>query len=176
MVGRHGRSAAARFLLAGCGLMRCTRDPASRQRVGEIAVVAALLVAVLRCGPVWLNLPWPGSSAIAAEPSPSTLASELSGWIVLTPTTESLSETPPDVETAVALPPPELALELGNDGVRRDRRVFHDRIPAAGPLDPRSMGSRAIASALAAGVRPSPQSLRENGRRRAVAASAARPN
>jgi beta-lactamase regulating signal transducer with metallopeptidase domain len=94
------------ILLAGCGLMRCTRDPASRQRVGEIAVVAALLVAVLRCGPVWLNLPWPGSSAIAAEPSPSTLASELSGWIVLTPTTESLSETPPSVETAVALPTP----------------------------------------------------------------------
>src|SRR5262245_42552623 len=61
--------------LAGCGLMRLTRDPSSRQRVGEIAVVAALLVAVLRLGPTWLALPWPVSAAHAAEPaSTSTLS------------------------------------------------------------------------------------------------------
>src|SRR5204863_89782 len=44
---------------------RATRQPAARQRVGEWAVLAALLVAVLRLGPSWLPLPWDPSPARA---------------------------------------------------------------------------------------------------------------
>ena len=49
-------------LLAACGVMRLLKQPAARQRVGEWAVLAALLVAVLRLGPTWLPLPQKGSN------------------------------------------------------------------------------------------------------------------
>src|SRR5215207_1441481 len=53
-------------LLAGCGLMRLTRQPAARQRLGEYAVCAALVVAGLRLLPAWLPLPWSAATATAA--------------------------------------------------------------------------------------------------------------
>ncbi len=45
-------------LLIGCGLMRLTRHPAARQRLGECAVLAALVVAGLRLLPAWLPVVW----------------------------------------------------------------------------------------------------------------------
>src|SRR5829696_5726968 len=63
-------------LLAGYGLMRLTRQPAARQRVGEYAVFAALVVAGLRLLPAWLPLPWSAGVATAAVdpngPAPPT--------------------------------------------------------------------------------------------------------
>jgi beta-lactamase regulating signal transducer with metallopeptidase domain len=55
-------------LLVGCVLMRLTRHPAARQRLGEYAVFAALIVAGLRLLPAWLPVTWeaaekPNSSA-----------------------------------------------------------------------------------------------------------------
>src|SRR4051794_1770691 len=53
-------------LLAGYALMRSARHPAARQRLGELAVMAALLVAVLRLLPSWVPLPWSAAPASAA--------------------------------------------------------------------------------------------------------------
>lgn len=78
-------------LLIGCLLMRIAREPATRQRIGEIAVVAALLVAVLRLGPTWLALPSFASPANAAA-VPNTLPSDLNSWVVMAPTPDTGSE------------------------------------------------------------------------------------
>ena len=57
------------LLLAVAIAVRRTPAPALRQRLGEWGVCAALLVAVLRLGPVWLPLPWHLPAAPAA-PAP----------------------------------------------------------------------------------------------------------
>jgi beta-lactamase regulating signal transducer with metallopeptidase domain len=53
--------------------VRRTAAPALRQRLGEWGVGAALLVAILRLGPVWLPLPWrlPVAPAPAPEMPPA---------------------------------------------------------------------------------------------------------
>ena len=92
-------------LLAGCALMRLTREPAARQRVGDVAVVAALLVAVLRFGPAWLELPWPGSVAHAAQPQTSTLPADLGSWMALAEGGDIIVEPRPStLETTAAAP------------------------------------------------------------------------
>src|SRR5438874_13380123 len=58
-------------LLAGCGLMRLTRQPAARQRLGELAVLAALVVAVLRLMPAWVALPRPAAPVAVGETAPN---------------------------------------------------------------------------------------------------------
>src|SRR5947209_2585996 len=58
------------ILLAACLLMRRVRQPAARQRLGEWAVLAALLVAALRLGPSWLELSWPVEPAATAAVFP----------------------------------------------------------------------------------------------------------
>lgn len=99
-------------LLLGCWMMRRTRDPATRQRVGEVAIGAALLVAVLRIGPAWLPMPLPSlSAAHAAEPR-STLPAELSTWVMLSPQTE-LVDSPQPKPPATFLPPAPAAAEWG---------------------------------------------------------------
>lgn len=77
-------------LLLGCVLMRRTREPAVRQRVGEVAIIAALLVAVLRMGPAWISLPWPSlPTAQAAEPfSATTMPAELATYVLVSPQTD----------------------------------------------------------------------------------------
>jgi beta-lactamase regulating signal transducer with metallopeptidase domain len=62
-------------LLVGCVLMLSARNPATRQRLGEVAVFAALLVAGLRLLPSWLPgcLP-PLDFAGSAVASPSKMA------------------------------------------------------------------------------------------------------
>jgi hypothetical protein len=92
------------ILLLVEALSRRTRQPARRQRLGEMGVAAALLVALLSLGPPWLHVPvevdspsTPAASAPAAPP-------------VAAPTPELFqreaaeAEVPPDPE---ALPPAE---------------------------------------------------------------------
>src|SRR5207302_149666 len=86
-------------LLVGCWLMSRMREPAARQRIGEIAVVAALVVAVARLGPAWLTVPWPETKASAAQPT--TLPAEIGGWVILSSNGE-LGEA----RTLPADPPP----------------------------------------------------------------------
>jgi beta-lactamase regulating signal transducer with metallopeptidase domain len=62
-------------LLVGCLLMRLARQPAARQRLGEYAVMAALLVGVLRLMPAWLAISWPTSAPAKAVDVPT--ASEM---------------------------------------------------------------------------------------------------
>src|SRR5947209_1838845 len=58
-------------LLAGCVLMLAARQPAVRQRLGEVAVFAALLVAGLRLFPSWLPPVFP-SIDFAGEAAAAT--------------------------------------------------------------------------------------------------------
>jgi beta-lactamase regulating signal transducer with metallopeptidase domain len=63
------------LLLLTCLLIRCTRQPARRQRLGELGLAAALVLAVLSLQPPWLVVAWPVSSApappvVRAEPEP----------------------------------------------------------------------------------------------------------
>src|SRR5947208_1278073 len=45
-------------LLLALGWMRFIRQPARRQRLGELSLAAALLAALVALGPAWLTLPW----------------------------------------------------------------------------------------------------------------------
>ncbi len=58
------------ILLAACLLMRRVSQPAARQRLGEWAVLAALLVAALRLGPSWLEVSWRVEPAATASVLP----------------------------------------------------------------------------------------------------------
>src|SRR4051812_37532262 len=74
-------------LLVGYGLMRLARQPAAKQRLGEYAVLAALLVAVLRLLPAWLPLPWSAGTAVAAvDPNgPAPVATPEVVWMAVPP-------------------------------------------------------------------------------------------
>src|SRR2546423_3993339 len=75
-------------LLAGCGLMRLARQPAARQRLGEWAVFAALVVAVLRLLPAWVPLPWspaPAAAAAVDPAGPSPTAPPAAVWVAVPP-------------------------------------------------------------------------------------------
>jgi beta-lactamase regulating signal transducer with metallopeptidase domain len=65
------------ILLAACWVMRRVAQPALRQRLGELAVLAALVVAVLRLGPAWWSVSWPATPARAAPPAPHTALAAL---------------------------------------------------------------------------------------------------
>src|SRR5262249_47221164 len=57
------------LLLLNCLILKRCRQPAWRQRAGEWGQAAALLMALLAAGPVWLAIPiLPASHAHQAEP------------------------------------------------------------------------------------------------------------
>jgi beta-lactamase regulating signal transducer with metallopeptidase domain len=56
------------LMLAAGALSRRTRQPAQRQRLGEMGLAAALMVAVLCLRPAWLLLPW----GVAPQPAAPT--------------------------------------------------------------------------------------------------------
>src|SRR5438132_4559958 len=51
-------------------LMRWTRQPALRQRLGEFGLAAAMAVAVFSMAPAWLIVKWPASPVEAAAAAP----------------------------------------------------------------------------------------------------------
>jgi beta-lactamase regulating signal transducer with metallopeptidase domain len=64
-------------MLVGCLLMRLTSQPAARQRLGELAVIAALLVAGLRLMPAWMAVEWPAKPVAENQtPDPVMAAAE----------------------------------------------------------------------------------------------------
>jgi beta-lactamase regulating signal transducer with metallopeptidase domain len=72
------------ILLAACLAMRAIGQPALRQRLGELAVVAALAVAVLRLGPAWWSVPWPAATAPATGDDATTWSVEMTAlpvWV-----------------------------------------------------------------------------------------------
>jgi beta-lactamase regulating signal transducer with metallopeptidase domain len=50
-------------LLVACAVMRFVRAPARRQRLGEWALLAALLLSVLSLGPSWIAIPLPSAQS-----------------------------------------------------------------------------------------------------------------
>src|SRR5688572_22511967 len=52
------------LLLIAWALMTRTRQPALRQRLGEIGLAAALVVPLLSLAPRWLVLPWPSATTV----------------------------------------------------------------------------------------------------------------
>ena len=57
------------LLLLTWVLMKRTRQPARRQRLGEWGVAAAVLLAILNLGPVWLPISWLPAPAADLRPS-----------------------------------------------------------------------------------------------------------
>ena len=64
------------MLLARAGMNRL-RQPAQRQRLGELAVLAALTLALAGLLPAWLLIPWPG---VTEPPSPAEAPAPLMPW------------------------------------------------------------------------------------------------
>src|SRR5207249_5465792 len=57
------------LLLLTWVLIKRTRQPARRQRLGEWGVVAALVLAVLSLTPTWLHIPWLPARTLARNES-----------------------------------------------------------------------------------------------------------
>ncbi|MCI0380134.1 MAG: PDZ domain-containing protein, partial [Gemmataceae bacterium] len=118
----HTALGGAALLLITLLLMRWTRQPARRQRLGELGVAAALLMAVLALGPAWWTPPWVGEPEESASASKPFLEEPLAfqGAIVDMPLEmpfvpadfaldaglEELPPPAPDVATPMAAPFP----------------------------------------------------------------------
>ena len=108
------------LLLAVWGLMRWTRQPARRQRLGEWGVLAALLAAMLSAGPTWLPLDLlPDGSTFSwlaqgeAAPAPASMPpapwlddEEKAGGLVWADPSPGLMLPAPDSESQAATPSP----------------------------------------------------------------------
>src|SRR5262245_42659471 len=69
----HSAAGGGLLLLLTWALVRWTKQPARRQRLGECGLAAALVLAVLSLAPPWLRLDLP---AAAAAPAPDLHAAE----------------------------------------------------------------------------------------------------
>lgn len=104
-------------LLVACVLVRCTRQPARRQRLGEFGLAAALTVALLSLAPAWVLLPWPADNPMAAAPAGPPLPAQepiaLDGFaeLPLAPWQQPDAEDAPVQIVAAAEPTPSLPLE-----------------------------------------------------------------
>ncbi len=119
------------LLLLAWGVMRRVGGPARRQRLGEWAVVAAVVLSVLSLGPAWLRVPLPASNpparaeappAAPVEPAPvpEAVASAPLAMPLLWFPAEVLVVPPPPEEVPAA---PPVAVEASED-------------PVAQPADP----------------------------------------
>src|SRR5260370_27483386 len=73
----HSAVGGGLLLLLTCLLIRHTRQPARRQRLGELGLAAALVLALLSLRPPWLLLPYPvaaAASGMHGEAAPPPLA------------------------------------------------------------------------------------------------------
>lgn len=78
----HSMVGGGLLLLLALPLMAVCRQPARRQRVGEMSLLAALLLCVLSLGPSWITVPLPNTEMSAPPPAASESPS-LSGSLVL---------------------------------------------------------------------------------------------
>src|SRR5262245_47267196 len=81
----HSAVGGGAILLLTCALTRRTRQPARRQRLGEIGLAAALLVAALSLfGPAWLIVSLPVSPPpVAQAPAEAPLATGEPQWVLV---------------------------------------------------------------------------------------------
>ena len=167
-------------LLVGCLLMRLARQPAARQRLGEYAVLAALVVAGLRLLPSWLPsiLPSPGFAGegpgvkvLENLPSPPTpLPQSLERGEVFV-----VAEADPVIDDVPTAAPATWSWHDATAGLMAAYLLVAAILRgslAAGP-----MGTRSIVAASRAGGAASRTAVHGNGRRRdlAVAAVAVEP-
>src|SRR6516225_8062168 len=88
------------ILLFACIALRYVRQPARRQRLGEMAMAAALLVAILSLAPSWLLFSVPAGSLPIAEHSSSADSPLPSHYLP----SEDLFALVPGIEEAPAAP------------------------------------------------------------------------
>src|SRR5262245_52431077 len=103
------------ILLVTCLCMRLTRQPAQRQRLGELGALAALGVALVSLWPAWLEIPWPAAGEPAAEPAAAAARAQP-------------RHAEPD-------PPPMVLLEVDPNAVE----VARMPLPETAPLQPEPM-------------------------------------
>ena len=72
----HSAVGGGLLLLLTCLLIRRTRQPARRQRLGELGLAAALILALLSLRPPWLVLSYPVAGLAPATPSAQPEAAE----------------------------------------------------------------------------------------------------
>ncbi len=109
------------LLLLAWGLVRRTRQPARQQRLGEWAMVAALLLAILALGPAWLVLPLPldqraaDSQAVAPLAAPAEPAEPTGADASRLPIDPPGGQAPPVEKPRDTIPPDILRWRLSVD-------------------------------------------------------------
>jgi beta-lactamase regulating signal transducer with metallopeptidase domain len=119
------------LLLIAWAAMRPVRAPARRQRLGEWAIAAAIVLSVLSLAPAWLTVPLPSPEAVAlvAEPLPTSPADPQA--TPQPPAPAPAAEAAPWVpDNFLVLPPP--PLEPAPAGVVEQHET-PETIPAAAP-------------------------------------------
>jgi beta-lactamase regulating signal transducer with metallopeptidase domain len=113
----HTMAGGGLLLLLAWLAMRCVGGPARRQRLGEWAVVAAVVLSVLSLGPAWLQVPLPAfpslalracvpeAPACAETPSPAPAAPEEPAAVERVPPSVPLVEPPLGISLEVVLVP-----------------------------------------------------------------------
>src|SRR6266478_6720958 len=108
------------LLLLTWVLIKRTRQPARRQRLGEWGVVAALLLAVLSLGPAWLPVSWLPATRVAQGASAPWEHSDLRSVAKQVDLKPGVKPQPPS---------PPLASEIP----RKERGAFFAQLNSEGP-------------------------------------------
>ncbi len=93
----HCAAGGGLLLLLTCLLLRRTRQPARRQRLGELGVAAALVLALVSLHPAWIIVDCPAAAAPAPASGPFEVAMPFHGQ-------EAVALVEPDLEPAPAVP------------------------------------------------------------------------
>jgi beta-lactamase regulating signal transducer with metallopeptidase domain len=89
-------------------LMKRTRQPARRQRLGEWGIAAALLLAVLNLGPTWLPLFWLSSPTTSADLRPAVKLADSRSSVAQNPPRPPLAPTNPREQRGASLIQPQI--------------------------------------------------------------------
>ncbi|HMF15546.1 MAG TPA: M56 family metallopeptidase [Gemmataceae bacterium] len=73
----HSALGGGLLLVLAAAAMRLTRQPARRQRIGELGVMAALVVAILSLAPAWFVVPVPATAVAVRAESEASVRPEL---------------------------------------------------------------------------------------------------
>src|SRR5262249_19475206 len=104
----HSAVGGGLLLLLTCLLIRRTRQPARRQRLGELGLAAALVLALLSLRPPWLVLPYPVAGPPVPPPAQPEAADDELVFVWAVP---DGADAPEVAAPAVARPLPEPARE-----------------------------------------------------------------